>query len=109
MAVELNKTDEPEKKVAQVCFPIKYSVEEKSDFFAEQNRYLARFLYRYTIFILFVSMFLSLGTSAYLVFRSDSAIYASSGDGKIIWLETRETPDGSFKLPNVREALERGW
>lgn len=79
-----------------------YFIEERSDTLSEQNKLTATIIYKYSLFTMILTMFFILATIFILVTRDDSKIYASSPDGRIWELETREIPNGSFKIKEYK-------
>lgn len=75
-----------------------YFIEERSDATFEMNKITSPIIYKYTIFTLIVSLICILATVLHLIIRDDTRFYATSPDGRVWELRTRETPNGSFKI-----------
>ena len=72
------------------------SYEEIADTRFELNMMVANILYKSSVIAIILMYVLLFLTAMHLVFRDDTRFYASSPDGRIVELTTRETPDGKF-------------
>ena len=79
-----------------------YFIEERSDALVDHNIRSSKFIFKYTVVVMLLTFLFTVATSAILIFRKDSDFYATSPNGQVWKLNTRETPKGSFEIQEYK-------
>lgn len=85
-------------------YKVYLSTEEATDINVHRLILINPTIYKSCLILLILNFILAVSISIVLYTKEDSQFYASSPDGRIWKLDTRETPNGSFKIQQHKEA-----
>lgn len=85
-------------------YKVHLNIDEEADINVHRLILINPAIYKSCLILLILNFIMAISISMILYTKEDSQFYASSPDGRIWKLDTRETPNGSFKIQQHKEA-----